>query len=532
MDNSIKEELRYYLWIFVFAITIGFIVYGMKIFNYSIGIDSDIYLQNTNDMLFSWHLKEGRFGLTLIWLLLPFLHSLNVCGANFIAMFTLALSAVEWCYLIKRYDKSVSDLHLLFFVIFYMASTVWMEIIYFTYMAIQCMIGVALIPVSVFYMWEGIKNNKKKWLSVSVILLTVSISTYQVIAALFLAGFLMVVYIEEKESQWIDCLKSIFKVLALIVVSLSLYYVTNLLVSHLIFKVGFADGFTDILGIKTNPIAKLRSLVYFTYYIFVGNGNLTNTILTRAFCVDNLTWRGSIMFAIAFIVVFANMMKRTREKRRTMVIPLVGMWCCVYAPAILGVGGAPDRYIHALPLVSAFFVYEMLKISETSSRTWKILVLSATVIFSFRFCWNSCMLSEADVVEYKGEVALCADIHQKIVSVWNDANLKYESDNSDRPLLILGKYDYVDECDYPDHSILGVPAMYYGGDESKIEATLRTIPFMNAIGYNYIGIETTDKRLDDLRRYAENMPSYPNDGYVKIVDGVTIVKLSDMVYAE
>ena len=42
--------------ILYFCFFVGIILYGIRIFSYSIGIDSDVYMQNPTDFIYEWNL--------------------------------------------------------------------------------------------------------------------------------------------------------------------------------------------------------------------------------------------------------------------------------------------------------------------------------------------------------------------------------------------------------------------------------------------------------------------------------------------
>ena len=103
-----------------------------------------------------------------------------------------------------------------------------------------------------------------------------------------------------------------------------------------------------------------------------------------------------------------------------------------------------------------------------------------------------------------------------------------DNNNSDTipTVLILGKYDVLDRKNSVRSSIVAQSASMFGNKVSKIESTLRTVPFLNALGYKIEGIKENDVRLDDLKNIAKDMSIYPSKGSIKLINNVVLVKLS------
>ena len=161
-----------------------------------------------------------------------------------------------------------------------------------------------------------------------------------------------------------------------------------------------------------------------------------------------------------------------------------------------------------------------------------ILGLGLGVVFAFRQMWSSSMLMQSNLMRYQYDVQLCNNVNRDIITVWNDNSLIYEATDDDIEVVILGEYPFDYGENHRHGEIIGVSAVAFGARGSKIESTLRMIPFMETMGYRYNPIDKDDERLDSIRKRAVDMPIYPNKGYIEIIDGVTVVKLSELVYKE
>ena len=542
-------------WIVVLATISGLIVYGARIFSDLVGIDSDVYMSNPYEMVFDWNLQEGRFGITLIVAVFARLLGLNSFAYNLIALLFLIVGCVLWCFLIKRYDcrhsvnSGRNNWGIAFFVLIFMSSTVWLEIVYFTYMSAPCMIGFAMMPIAVFLMWEGIKgNNSLKILAI--VILTIGASTYQMMFALFFAG-IMIVFLLESDSSYMTKAEQRHRFISIItctIISIIAYFVLNFIVSRLIFGISFSSSIVSMVGGDGTGIKrKIVRILYTLYRILIGNNYATSLFYDNVLKnpnrwpgnvlsdkIEDLTsggWIGNILFLVALVFFLAKIIKSARKKSFSYFIATLGLLFSTIAICLLGGGGASDRYLHAVPLVAAFLVYDMMDTLSDYKR-WYIIGVLISLVFTTRQLWSSSMLMDSDVKIYRNEVRFCQNVNSEIIELWGEKGIDYnkESNNIDNPILVIGNYEFSDDKNCINNGIIGVAAVTYGSDNSKIESTLRLIPFMRLLGYYYTGIDEDDERLDDLRKYAEDMACYPNKGFVQVKDGVTVIKLSDLAY--
>lgn len=543
-------------WIVILATVSGLIVYGARIFSDLVGIDSDVYMSNPYEMVFNWNLQEGRFGISLIVATFARLLGLNSFAYNLIALLFLIVGCVLWCFLIKRYDcrhsvnLRANNWGIAFFVMIFMSSTVWLEIIYFTYMSAPCMIGFAMMPISVFLMWEGIKGNNNSLKLWAIVILTVGASTYQMMFALFFAG-IMIVFLLESESGYMTKAEQRRRLISIIIctfISIILYFVLNFIISRLIFGISFSSTIVSMVGGDGAGIKHKAMRVLFTLYrILIGNNYATslfydsllknpNSLLGNVLSdkVEGLIsggWIGNILFLVALVFFLAKLVKRAGKKSFSYFVATLALLLSTIAICILGGGGASDRYLHAVPLVAAFLVYDMMD-TLRNYRRWYIIGALISLVFTTRQLWSSSMLMDSDLKIYRNEVRFCQNVNDEIIELWGEKGIEYtkESNNIDNPILVIGNYEFRDDQNYINNGIIGVAAVTYGAGNSKIESTLRFIPFMRLLGYYYTGIDKDDERLDELRGYAENMVCYPNEGFVQVIDGVTVIKLSDFAY--
>jgi len=522
----IKENLPLLIWSFL----IGLLVYATFLTVPTIGIDSDCYLADTHYHLYEWHLKEGRFGLTLIQLLFGGSEGLNVLASYWGAFLLLVATCIFWCFILNKYSRKKSTVGLYFFSVFFISSVVWMEIMYFTFMAVQCMLGLALVPVSVLLSFEGIRKRKRTYEIIAIILLVISTSTYQLMVGMYFAGMLMVyiAWYDSANASKKDEKKHIVGTFAITIIAILVYALMNIFVSFLIFGQKMDDYVTT--KVSGGSFGYLVNGVFRCLYaILVGKDNAVNNLFEAHF--SEITSRiGSLIFLIAFLFYIINMFRKRKERSVLFVIVFLMMVGSMLAVPILSGGNFADRYMHAVPLVTSFLVFDMIGELKKYKKVIGVIVLSISAVFACRFCWSSSLLLNSNVERYEQDVLLCQNVGEDIIEAWNENGLTIDSvDNSDNPVLFLGTHKFSYRDHHIDNGIIGVSALNFGAECDKTESTIRMIPFMNAHGYALTALDKEDDRIDRLREYAASMPIYPNEGSVQVIEGVTIVKLSDLV---
>lgn len=530
VKKFIKENIP--LVLFVFAIAIA--IYGLKLFSFNVGIDSDVNYANPYNMFYQWHAKEWRYGITILSYLLFGTHIYNMMFSNFLAIFSLASSCILLCYTMNRYVSNNNKAGLYLFSVFYVASIVWMEVMYFTYTAFPCMFATFVIPVGCIMMYEGIINKSLHSKVTGVILLVVSLTMYQPMGALFLAGILIIIFGEiENGKLEKKQFKTLLNVALLMVLSLIIYVILSLLVTKLVFKVELDKYVSGMLGYNGGIFKKLRNLVAFIYAVMFGSFRKLNEFLfvdifkqpiEKISSFYQWSLRGSFLLFPSLIIYIVAIIKNKKCRSITYFLVAIGILVSAVAINILGNGISTCRYMHALPLVLGFIIYY--SFMHINNKYINIVWMILCIVFASRFLFNSTMLQESDCRRYKFDVELSNKINDTIISKFSNQI------NDETKVFIIGRYPFNYGDSYMQGDIIGRSALFHGCEGSKIEATLRTIPFMKTLGYYYNGIEVNNERIDELRELAKTMPSYPVDGFAKMEYNVIIIKLNDFAYKQ
>lgn len=512
--------------IIYFCMLLGLILYGIRIFSYSIGIDSDVYMQNPSAFVYEWNLKEGRFGETIVQLFLGNL-GLNVYGQNVCAVCLLCLSCVLWCYLINEHCTN-NKIGLYAFILCYLSSVVWLEIIYFTFMAIACTVGIFLVPVCLI-IWElSHKTSNTLLFFTNCFLIAFIVSIYQMLITLYFAGGLILIKMNYEKDQNIKTLNNkIVNFIFLITCSLLLYFIENKICCYF-FDIKIDEYITGQLFSASSLNNYLKNLCFLVYSVLIGDTLIPTMIDEYLHLVkpenkgifELYSFRGNLAIFIAFILYAYNAMKEYLSSKNTnLLLVNIAIILSIFIIGLIGSGNAPDRYLHALPLVSAFWIYCSLK--DFSCNGIKLFWAFFCFYCLIHQSIGICNLNSSDIYRYQKEFAFCNTLYTEINNEYQKTNNK-----SNIPtVLILGKTDILNDKNSVKTAIVGQSATMFGAQLTKIEATLRTVPFMNALGYKMNGVKEEDPRLDYYIKQGKTMPSYPNTGSIKCLNDIVIVKL-------
>ena len=137
-----------------------FFCYGIKLFQYSIGIDVEQFMVDKSG-IFGVNISVGRFGSNLlVWLL--HIKEFNPFTA-FLSTFCLIwLFTISHAYIIAIFCKNTGkNNELIPFALVFASSPIWAEQFYFVHQAREVALMVLLCPYTTYIMFRGFIENKK-----------------------------------------------------------------------------------------------------------------------------------------------------------------------------------------------------------------------------------------------------------------------------------------------------------------------------------------------------------------------------------
>jgi len=532
--NYVKKFLIEHKMLIIFCLVELLFIYGVRIFGYNIGVDTE------NSMIGSPTLNQrrvamGRFGLVLLKYIQP-AGKFNLYAANFFAVLFLLFSSLFWCMIFDFYSKVKSNIGYFVFSLFYLSSPIWVEVIYFTTQAAETVFIVALCPICIYFMWEGMKKNRKIYTVGAICALAFLISVYQAVIAMFCAGIFIVYILEIENGKLTD--KQIKKLFINIVMSIAcalvLYFVANSIFINLIFRIDKSSYLTKMIGGNkgesiTGKVALFFAFIYKIFFINTPiHGKLVAPILVDYMgseAVEHFTNAGhfSCILYLPALIYYVICICRNKIRSIFYFLAGAGILGCAVIFVIAAGGSVAARTLYAFALAGALLLYYTIThVSKRAAYVWCALV----VLFGCNQTLRSSLLLTSDQVRYEREVWLCDKINDEIQRIKNISHL------SDEKVLVVGKHEFDYGANFLAGDMCGQSVMSWFGSSSKNESTSRTLAFMKAHGYSYNAVKKDDENIDELRSVADGMPKFPEEGWVAEYNGSIIVKLSDFIYTE
>ena len=495
-------------------------IYFVKLVNGNVGIDTERYIQENGYPIAS-AMASGRQGELLLELFYP-PQLFSVYTFNFISVLFLGLSAILWIYLFSRIeeDKSYKFSRFLF-LLFYVSSGVWVEVIYFTPYAVGYLFTVVCCPIVTYFLAKSIYDRNIKRMAGCIFITFFLLIIYQAIFPMWLGGLLIFLYLICKSNEYQEY-KSIFLYSAFSFGMLVLLYVFFLFLS---------GGLSSYLVEKTvaGSHVNFKRFILYIYCLFFSN--IRNSVIENYFVSitgESLGYVHSqlvihsdvstIWFFPLLLCYYISVIKSGNKILNKLVLA-----CCpltvLFFP-VMGGGYAIVRTQWTIPLMGGWMSYYVFNSVLLNTNKYKAYVLAVCSLCSGLFlCERSAAVNYIDQIRYEEDVHLSYVIDETIqdlarkntyneIYIWTQG--KY--------VPALAGYDIYGETS--GHSI-------YGWD---VWGAGRGVYLMNILGMERYKAFTREQYAANEKIYSNilaSMPSYPQKGCVQMYNNVALVKFSD-----
>jgi hypothetical protein len=506
-----------------------FFCYGIKLFQYSIGIDTEQFMADKSGIL-EWYINMGRFGFSsLSWLL--HIKEFNPFIA-FLSTFCLIwLFTISHAYIIAIFCKNIGrNNELIPFVLVFISSPVWAEQFYFVLQAREVALMVLLCPFTIYIMFKGFIENKTSnivFVFFSLILMT---SVYQAMIPFFCCNIFicLMLFIETSDYEQKIYRNLCLKFIAMLVCAMVAYAIIDrILIPYILDleKIRYLDEYNKWghTSIKEN----ILRILLFAYTLTIGSipqiQDIVNPIIalharsgidaTKGIVnISNVF--GNILLlplTLLFLIECINIARRkiTGSKKKLYIIAAICIPLSIMFLAVLGGNMPPIRAIYVLPLAFAFMFFFLIK---NCSRKYCIVIVCFALFIAIYQTQITAQLFYSDQLRYNEEVRLAYEIRDIIVQT--------SLGNENLPVAIIGKYKVAEKfhTNFLQGDVMG-HSFFEWGDVAE-----RSLNFMHSLGINFDAPD--DKQMERAIYEANYMPSYPNPGFVKKLPDVIVVKLS------
>ncbi|MBQ6550305.1 MAG: glucosyltransferase domain-containing protein [Lachnospiraceae bacterium] len=516
MQTGVKKtflSVRPWQWI-LFCLFL-LICYGAKLFYYNFGIDNESFAFRYGPAMKEF-IQSGRFS---IYLVKKVLHIFPFVPIFSLFLWILAFACYSFLggvYTISLSKEKRSGLYFLIFAAVLVSHPCFAEQFYFTHQSFEITLGMisALFAATLARYWMS--RPKEIWfLILAVLAAAFSFGFYQAIVPLYLCFILCGAFgiltdpVNKEDRTRIFSL--ILKLFLLAVAPLIVYFLVDKL-GHLVIHaensyVGSmfwwdlsAPGETiRLIGENIRQVVKAELPFYTLYYP-----------------------------VISCIFVLLSIIGAVRGKNVSSWMKLLFAVLIVISPFfLLIVTGHPViiRTQFVLPFVCAFATVMSLDIAaglfrERGRKVFSVIFIMIAAVIFFQQSQTLNRFWYTAEVTYQNDLLFANSLIGKIEEETGDSMVSTE-----KKILFVGKYSPHLTDNTVRGDVIGKSFFEYDNTLENIGSTYRIVGFYENIGYELWSASPEQAALG--QEIAENMPVYPEDGFIQVHDDLIIVKLSE-----
>ena len=504
IDNFFKSISKWFTKdrkiIFLITIIVGFLVH-FEIISKEL-LANDGYWHYGSMLAKGWEISLGRF-------LIPFSDIFR--GTIVVSILTTVLSLIaigfSSIFLIETLKIKKTYIKIAISVLMVVTPTISLTFMY-SYTAFGYCLALLFAVLSVYFLN---KEKNVKNIIISLICIVCTLGFYQAylcyITALFAISFILKI-IEDKKINF----KEFFINILIIVIGMILYYVCLMIITNILnLTISDYSNGNNILSIETftNIFSSIPN-AYITFYNFYFTDEIIN----------NLSWFRNILYAILFILIIINFIRIIIEKKiyksvsKMISILLIILVYPIFTCSIELIAQA--RSINLL-MASSLFLPIVLLLKQNELLEENVLNNILNIISFFISCiiiWTYILSNNATYV--------ATDLYNKqMYSVGNsiiEEIREIPEVQKDIPVVVTGKLDFSIHND----DLLKLTNF----DVSNVNMWTWQVFLQDNLGLGWDIWDYSDyKEITDTEEYKQ-MPVFPYDGYVKVINGVVVVKLS------
>lgn len=487
----------------LFLILFALFTYGIKLFNYSISIDTEVIINIPNSLFRTW-IEIGRPCLVVlkkIFMLHPFnpIISVELTYALFIS-FTIFLY-----YIFYRIKPTKSNENLAIFGSILLGSAIYMEQLNFTLQSAEVAFGLNLLAIGIILFCLGMDSKKKKYYFLGFLCTAFSFGIYQSLIVIFITMIALIMLIKIKNNQldWKSTIKFLCITAGLFLLSFIGYVIGNKL--SMVYINGVSNSYltSQIHWFKEPILTTIQSIGKIIYNGYFG-----------AIKGNRLFYGYINILAILFVFVYIINIFLKKEKNKS--LKIFASLIILFAPFLLTIlMGTSEAYRAqlALPIVIALIItffkdqFANFKYGKTISIFFIIVLIAHQTILTNR-------LLVSDYYRYVDDV--------------NYANLLYQEiskyDLHDKRVVMLGSHTPTSPLITTKGEVMGYSFFEWDRYE-RYGVGVRAGNFMKSLGYEINVPNEEDYKI--AKQFEEELEVFPTENSIMEYQDLVIVKLSD-----
>lgn len=518
------ENYRAHIWGIVLLI---FFIHGAKLFNGSIGIDTEDIIHLQDEFYDGW-LDTGRQGLVFLKAILG-LADYNPYFANLITVIGLSLAVISWLALFDyTLQKKSSPLSWIVGGALWISHPILAEQLYFSLQSVEICIGMMLMAFALFCVVRWYEGKKYAWLVASILSAMLPFAMYQVFVPMFIMGTVMILLLQSlRNLQEKVTFKSFVAGMIPYVVVFLLTFGFNMLITRLFFS--SSDYLTSLVSWGHESIINILFAIG-KHIVRVFTGYHSN-YYNGAFGV----------LCVVVLVLLILRVKRQQNSGTNCMLNVLFLYLAVcITPFLLTVICGCEPVVRSqlvLPIVAGSLAYLSVYLLQGDEACIGIAWHKQNGVFirvAFVICigviavgvWTQTQVTMrlyyTDACRYEYDVALANDVIMRI-----EAEQSVNGMEDKLPVFFVGSKSFQGNNACLEGEIIGCSFFDY---DTEVEpkywwSTRRILGFMHILGKDYeqVGVE----RIEEALHESDNMPAWPAEGCVESCNGMIIVKLSD-----
>lgn len=484
--------------------------------NESIGIDTEVMIALKDSFYDSWY-GIGRFGLVFLkWItdtmtFQPYLTGIGV-------LLLLPIASMLWIWLFDTMLGRNNKIGAFFFSLILISSTIMTEQLYFKLQALEICIGLCLLPVSIYLVYQVIYFETVSWKKWLKLLLAVGInmilfSLYQVLVPLYIATVMMCMYIyiffgKGKEEN----VKELWKTAGIFA---GIFFISFIL-NQLVVKLCFANG-DDYLGTQifwgTVGIgACIRQIFEHIKEIVFG---------TQIYYAKTFSVYVAVILGITIYTICTSDKKNEKATGRNVlgILCMTGFFIAPFYMTLL-CGKAPViRSQLVYPFILSFMAYMVFCLPVTKKSIHYVLVFLGLFTLFLQVKYTT-LLNYSDKVRYESDVRIATQMMQQIDTL--------QGTQADCPVVFYGSHPAELNSSCIKGEVIGYSFFEWDTDvEPKgFFSTRRILSFMHTLGKTYP--HPDKEQIEEAKKYIQEMPDWPANGSIVKKEKMIIVKLSNI----